>query len=289
MNLDTFHFLRPWWLFGLLPMGWVLWRCLYLGHAGRSWRQLCDPHLLPHLLIGSDQAGGKGPWVLLGLGWTLAFVALAGPVWSKLPQPVVQSQAALVVVLDLSRSMDAQDVRPSRLTRAKHKVLDILKRRTEGQTALVVFAQEPFVVSPLTSDAKTIASMVPTLSTDLMPVQGSRPEHALDQADQLLDHGRIGKGEILLITDGGEGSSVRDTVDSLREKGRRVSILAVGTEEGAPVPVPRGGFLKDASGAIVIPKLDTDALQTLARSGGGRRIGIVLPPQRLLKPDARHG
>jgi len=238
--------------------------------AGQSWRHVCDPHLLPHLLIGNEQAGGKGPWVLLGLGWTLALVALAGPVWSKLPQPVVQSQSALVVVLDLSRSMDAQDVRPSRLTRAKHKVLDILKRRTEGQTALVVFAQESFVVSPLTDDAKTIASMVPTLATELMPVQGSRPEQALEQADRLLEQSNIGKGKILLITDSGEGEEVRHTVDHLRQKDRVVSILAVGSEEGAPIPSPHGGFLKDTSGAIVIPKLDANTLQRLAQSGGGR-------------------
>ncbi len=274
MNLDTFHFVRPWWLLGLIPLGWIMWRCLHHAYAGRSWRHVCDPHLLPHLLIGSDQTGGKGPWVLLGLGWTLALVALAGPVWSKLPQPVVQSQSALVIVLDLSRSMDAQDVRPSRLTRAKHKVLDILKRRTEGQTALVVFAQESFIVSPLTDDAKTIASMVPTLSTELMPVQGSRPEQALELADRLLEQSKINNGEILLITDSGEGGEVRRTVERLRQKGRILSVLAVGTEEGAPIPTPNGGFLKDTAGAIVISKLDVDALQRLAQSGGGRFVTL---------------
>ncbi|MDT7042944.1 vWA domain-containing protein [Candidatus Nitronereus thalassa] len=269
MKVDAFHFLRPWWLFGLIPVAWVLWRLMRSIQAGRSWQQVCDPHLLPHLLIGNDQTGGKSAWVLLGLGWSLALLALAGPVWSKLPQPVVRSESALVIVLDISRSMDAQDLRPSRLTRAKHKVLDILKRRTEGQTGLVVFAYDPFVVSPLTDDAKTIASMVPTLSTDLAPVQGSRPELALERADELLVQSTVSEGTILLITDGAESSSVKNTAEALRDKGRVVSVLGVGSEEGAPIPLPSGGFLTDQSGAIVIPKLDPGILQELARLGGG--------------------
>jgi Ca-activated chloride channel homolog len=270
MNLDTFHFLRPLWLLGLLPVVWILWRLMRSTQAGRSWQQVCDSHLLPHLLIGSDQTGGKSAWVFLGLGWSLALLALAGPVWSKLPQPVVRSESALVIVLDISRSMDAQDLRPSRLTRAKHKVLDILKRRTEGQTGLVVFAYDPFVVSPLTDDAKTIASMVPALMTDLAPVQGSRPELALERADQLLEQSTISKGTILLITDGAEGTAVKQTVETLQRKGRVVSVLGVGSEDGAPIPLPSGGFLTEKSGAIVIPKLDRNSLQELARSGGGQ-------------------
>lgn len=270
MNLDMFHFLRPWWLLGLVPVAWILWRLMRSTQAGRSWQQVCDSHLLPHLLIGNDQAGGKSAWVLLGIGWCVALLALAGPVWSKLPQPVVRSESALVIVLDISRSMDAQDLRPSRLTRAKHKVLDILKRRTEGQTGLVVFAYDPFVVSPLTDDAKTIASMVPALLTELAPVQGSRPELALERADQLLEQSTISEGTILLITDGAEGSAVLDMVEFLRQKGRVVSVLGVGSEDGAPIPIPSGGFLTDQSGAIVIPKLDRGSLQALARSGGGQ-------------------
>ncbi len=270
MNLDSFHFLRPWWLLGLVPVAWMLWRLMRTTPAGRTWQQVCDPHLLPHLLIGEDQTGGKSAWILLGLGWCLALLALAGPVWSKLPAPVVRSESALVMVVDISRSMDAQDIRPSRLTRAKHKVLDILKRRTEGQTGLIVFAYEPFVVSPLTDDAKTIASMVPALLTELAPVQGSRPELALERADTLLKQSTISEGTILLITDGAEGSAVLQTVETLRQKGRVVSVLGVGSEEGAPIPIPSGGFLTDQSGAIVIPKLDPNSLQELARVGGGQ-------------------
>lgn len=270
MNLDSFHFLRPWWLLGLVPVLWIVLRLMRSVQAGRSWQQVCDSHLLPHLLIGNDQTGGKGAWVLLGLAWSLALLALAGPVWSKLPQPVVRSESALVIVLDISRSMDAQDLRPSRLTRAKHKVLDILKRRTEGQTGLMVFAHDPFVVSPLTDDAKTIASMVPALLTELAPVQGSRPELALERADELLKQSTKSEGTILLITDGAEGSAVLHTAEVLRQKGRVVSVLGVGSEDGAPIPISSGGFLTDLSGAIVIPKLERSAMQELARAGGGK-------------------
>jgi len=270
MNLDSFHVLRPWWLLGFIPVVWILWRLTRTAQAGHSWQRLCDPHLLPHLLIGKEGTKNKGAWMLLGVGWSCALVALAGPAWTKIPQPVVQSESALVMVLDLSRSMDAQDIRPSRLARGKHKVLDILKRRTEGQTGMVVFAHEPFVVSPLTEDEKTIAAMVPTLVTDLMPVQGSRPALALQRADQLLEQSGIGDGTILLLTDGLEGNRVLRTAQTLREQGRRVSVLGIGSKEGAPIPLANGGFLKDQSGAIVIPKLDQAALREVAQLGGGQ-------------------
>ena len=92
----------------------------------------------------------------------------------------------------------------------------------------------------------------------------------MERADTLLKQSTISEGTILLITDGAEGSAVLQTVETLRQKGRVVSVLGVGSEEGAPIPIPSGGFLTDQSGAIVIPKLDPNSLQELARVGGGQ-------------------
>jgi Ca-activated chloride channel family protein len=148
--MTAFHFLRPEWLWGLLPLVGLLVLLVKRGANAHVWESVCDSHLLPHVLVGTTGAKSCSPIILLGLGWTLTLVALAGPVWSQLPQPVFRAESALVIVLDVSRSMDAQDVAPSRLTRAKHKILDILQARQEGQTGLVIFAGESFVVSPLT-------------------------------------------------------------------------------------------------------------------------------------------
>jgi len=186
-----------------------------------------------------------------------------------LAQPVFRAESALVLVLDVSRSMDAQDVAPSRLTRAKHKILDILQARQEGQTALVIFAGESFVVSPLTDDARTMKTLVQTLETNLMPVQGSRPDLALHMGNELLEQAGMPGGDLLLVMDGDAELETLETIKQLANKGRKISVLGVGTEDGAPIP-EKGGFIKDETGAIVVTKLDPASLQAAARTGGGR-------------------
>ena len=267
-------------MLGTLPLGLILFLLYRQRTDSRGWERVCDAHLLPHLLVGHDRIQSRSPYILLAVAWALCLLALAGPVWSKLPQPVFRAQSALVLVLDLSRSMDAEDIRPSRLTRAKHKVLDILKQRQEGQTALVVFSGEPYVVSPLTEDSNTIAAMVPSLDTTLMPVQGSRPDLALLQAKKLLEQSDIPRGNLLLITDGIEDIDVQSAVEKLKIRQHRISVLGIGTIEGAPIP-QTGGFVKDEEGAIVIPKLNPQALAELARIGGGQYATITIDDQDL--------
>jgi len=273
-----FHFLRSEWLWGLVPLFGLFVLVARRGTTAQVWESVCDTHLLPHLLVGTEGARRCIPLVLLGLCWTLAVFALAGPVWSQLPQPVFRAESGLVMILDLSRSMDAQDVAPSRLTRAKHKILDILKARKEGQTGLVVYAGESFVVSPLTDDANTMVTLVQSLETDLMPLQGSRADLALQKAHELLKHVGPASGDLLLLTDDEGDSATLKVVEELRGQGRRVSVLGVGTVDGAPIP-ESGGFLKDQDGAIVIPKLDIPSLQGIARVGGGRYATLTVDDQ----------
>jgi Ca-activated chloride channel family protein len=207
---------------------------------------------------------------LLAIAWLLTTLALASPTWSKLEQPLYRSEDALVIVLDLSRSMDAGDIKPSRLNLTKYKLIDLLKKQHEGKTALIVYAAEPYVVSPLTDDADTIIAQVPALETALIPKQGSRADFALEKASELMQQAGAPQGRILLITDGIENSSqVIDVVQDLKHRGIITSVLAVGTPDGAPIPLTEGGFLKDNSGAIVIPQLDVSSLQQLANNGGG--------------------
>ena len=274
MNYSEFHFIRPDWFWAAVPLFilvWLLWRQRLVS---RGWRAVVDARLLPHLLI-ADSSVRRNSWplLLLALSGLLAIAALAGPTWQKLEQPVFRQQSGLVVLLDLSRSMDAADVRPSRLERARLKLVDILNQRKEGQTALVAYAATPFVVTPLTSDSKTIISQLPSMTTDLMPVQGSRPDRAIAMALQLLQQAGIAHGSVLLVTDGVEGvapSPLSDAIGALRAAGHRLLIMGVGTSTGAPIPMLKaGGFLTDANGAIVIPKLDDASLTAVAQQGGG--------------------
>ena len=279
-KMATFHFLRPEWLWGLLPLVGLLVLLAKRGANAHVWESVCDAHLIPHVLVETTGAKSRSPIILLGLSWTLGLVALAGPVWSQLPQPVFRAESALVIVLDVSRSMDAQDVAPSRLTRAKHKILDILQARQEGQIALVIFAGESFVVSPLTDDSRTIKTLVQTLETNLMPVQGSRPDLALKMGNELLEQAGIPGGDLLLVMDGDAEPETLETIKQVASKGRKISVLGVGTEEGAPIP-ETGGFVKDETGAIVVTKLDSASLQAAARAGGGRFVLLSLDDRDL--------
>jgi len=270
--MHSFHFLRPAWFLALLPLAVVLGLLWQRRRAARGWRAVVDPRLLPHLLMdGGKQRGARGV-AAIALCGVLAITALAGPAWSKLQQPVFRREAALVVLLDLSRSMDATDLQPSRLQMAKFKLRDILARRKEGDTALVVYAADPFVVTPLTNDVDTIARQLSSLSTDLMPAQGSRASRAIAKAQALLQQSGAVRGDVLLISDGID-NDVPDVLHAAVKKlvaaGYRLSVLGVGTADGAPIPLADGGFLKDAAGAIVLPKLDEASLARLAVEGHG--------------------
>ncbi len=269
--MADFHFLRPWWL-ALLPVGvWLIWQLLRGRADVGGWRSIVDPALRGYVLA-EPQVLREGRWPLVGaLGaWALACLALAGPTWERLPVPAFRSEEALVVALDLSHSMDAGDVEPTRLARAKLKLLDLLNRRTAGQTALVVFTTHAFTVTPLTTDTRTISALVGAVSTQIMPTQGSSLKAGLDKSEALLRQAGLNRGDVLLITDAEVGSADLDAARDLRSAGFRVSVLAVGTEQGAPIGQQGGGFLTDEHGEVVIPRLDPSALQRLAAAGGGR-------------------
>ncbi len=266
----NFHFLRPFWLLALIPALWLLWKLMHAPAAAGAWTRAVDAHLLRHLLVSTGHRTGVAMHGLLGALWIMAALALAGPAWSKLPQAVYRAQHAHVVVLSLAPTMDARDVAPSRLARARLKILDFLARQGEGQVALIAYAAEPYVVSPLTEDAKTIAAQIPVLTTDLMPVAGDQLGAALHKARELLLQAGVPQGEVIVIAGSAGDAAALGAATELRSAGHRVSVLAVGTSDGVPVTAPGRGYLKDGSGGIIIAKLELQALQQLARAGGGR-------------------
>ncbi len=267
MNIELLHFLRPYWLPAIIPF-LIAVILVSRRHARRSnWRSVVAPELLPLLLRSNQQARTSWPVFITSIAGILSVIALAGPTWERIPQPVFRNDDALVIILDLSRSMDAQDIKPSRLQRARYKIIDILKSRPEGQAALIVYAADAFTVTPLTDDDDTIISQLPALTTNLMPAQGARTDRALALASQLLKQASQPEGRILLITDeieAGPGAADRPIAD-----GYELSILGMGTQDGAPIPIP-GGVLKDKQGNIVIARLNGNNLRRIAHAGKGQ-------------------
>lgn len=263
------HFIRPAWLLAL-PLAWLLpWAWRRLRRPSGDWARVCDPHLLRWLSVGQadSRSRGAGAW-WSGLVLAIAAISLAGPSWEQLPESSLSSRDARVVAVDLSASMLAGDLKPNRLTQVRFRLSDMLQQTREGQMGLVAFAGDAYVVSPLTADMNTIANMLPALQPDIMPVAGSRADRALEMAAELLQRAGQPRGEVLLITDSATAADI-ETAARLLRQGVQTSVLAVGTEDGAPIP-SGSGFVSDASGAVVIARLQMESLARLAEAGGGR-------------------
>ena len=268
MDLSNFHFIRPCWFLAAIPVAYVLWKLAKQHLTNKHWESICDPELLPYILVGKSGTKKYTNVIFASIVGLLTVIALAGPTWERLPQPVFQKESALVIALDLSVSMYADDIKPSRLERARFKIADLLKLRKEGQTALLVYAGDAFTVTPLTDDVKTISSQLSALSPMIMPAPGSRTDFAIEKSTELLKQAGISKGHILFVTDEVENKYEKYFVDA-NKQGYRISILGLGTAEGAPINLGQSGFLEDRSGSIVIAKLDEQTLNKMASSGGG--------------------
>ena len=275
--IDNFHFLRPLWLLALIPVllfFFAMWR---VNSVVTAWDKAIDKNLLPYLLDRSKNASQRTPLILLFAAWALSIFALAGPVWEQLPQPVQKKEDALVIVFDLSLSMFAPDHSPNRLDLAKRKLRDILALREEGQTALIVYAGDAHTVTPLTDDVVTIEALVPSLSPNIMPLFGSKPVEAIELAIGLLDGADASRGKVLLMTDGIRGFDEELLItEQFAGNDYELLIMGIGTEEGAPIRTNDGEFLTDEAGALIIPTLNKNVLQSLANRVSGRYHDIQL-------------
>jgi len=270
-----FHFLRAGWIL-LIPIAILLIfifkrRLLTIG----NWEKLIDKRLLPYVMSRSQLSDNQYKWWLISLISVLSIIALAGPTWERIEQPSFRTDQSLVIALDLSRSMNAQDITPNRLTRAKLKILDILERRQGAQVALIVYSANAFTVTPLTSDTDTIIALINSIDTSIMPSRGSYPALAIDKGLQLLNQASVSNGEIILVTDGGITSDSFSSAQKLRDEGYRLSALGIGSMNGAPIPKETGGFITDNTGQITISRLEVDDLKDLVEIGGGNYTSIT--------------
>ncbi|MBE9547968.1 MAG: VWA domain-containing protein [Proteobacteria bacterium] len=267
MDMLSLHWIRPNWLL-LIPLVWLAAVFAWRQHkAGGDWARIADAHLLKFLGGGESQKSRNTLTGLVIAGLTLALLALAGPAWEQSASGSFSANQARVVVLDLSRSMLAEDIKPNRVAQARFKLMDLLDKVEEGQVGLVAYAGQAFVIAPLSSDMETIKNMVPALGPDVMPAPGSRPDEALALAAELINQAGFASGEILLIADSSDKRTV-EMAEKLADRGFVISVLGIGTTQGAPIPSGRG-FIKDREGKIVVARLDENKLRAVARAGDG--------------------
>lgn len=268
--LNEFQFIRPYWLWAIIPLLIMVALIRYVHKQQSGWQSVLASHLYQHLITTAGIKKVRPPLFLLGFCWTLATIALAGPTWERLPQPVYQLNTGKVVLIDMSLSMRSTDVKPDRLTRAKYKAIDLVNAITEGETGLVAYAGDAFTISPLSSDAQNLTTLIPSLTPEIMPIAGSDPALGLQAAIELLSNAGYQQGEIFWITDGINNQQMKEISEIFNDSRFRLSVLGVGTEAGAPIQLINGELLKDNRGAIVVPKLTVNNLKSLSRNSGGR-------------------
>jgi len=265
----SFQFLQPLWLL-LLPPLWV-----FIWTYGRNlrrqsmWVKICDARLLRHMTYAQKSGRNAHPWIL---GWvlTLGIIAAAAPSWSRLSYPIMESTSARVIVLDLSRSMLVQDVRPNRYQHAVAAAGEIIGNGYQGETGLVVFAGSAFVLAPLSRDDATLLAFLEAVHPDTMPLDGSNLAQAITSAQDLLKASVSGHGQILLVTAGDSTSEAPvQAAMAAAAQGNRVSVLAIGSAAGGPSLDQRGGLLRDANGEIQIKRTNFELLRRIALAGNG--------------------
>ena len=273
--INNFHFIRPWWLLAFFALFLVLFLLKKIRYYQSPWQHFLPAHLANALLENSQTQGAQTTsshtryWLKpLVIGCCL-IIALAGPAWQKLPQPVYQLERGAVLIMDMSYSMYATDVKPNRLTRSRYKAIDLLKKINEGDVGLIAYAGDAFIISPLTQDIKNIELLLPSLSPDIMPVHGANALAALTLADKTLKNAGHVSGDIYWFTDDIDNEEMSDVYDWANENDHKVNILGIGSKTGAPIKLSSGKLLKDNKGAIVIPKLPKSRLAAIAKRSRG--------------------
>ena len=273
------HFLRPQWLWALIPAAVIYGLIRSVKHRQNQATNMINDVLYNYLTQGGSQTQStQRLWPLL-LGAVLAIVAMAGPTAQKIPKPVYDIAQAKVIVMDMSLSMRATDIAPDRLSRMSYKAIDLINANNGGEIGLIAYAGDAFVISPITTDGTNLNALIPGLRPEIMPEFGSEPELALEKAALMLEQAGYLNGDIIWFTDGVDYDQMPGLTSLLQSMPHRVSILSVGTPDGAPIKLTNGQLLKDSSGAIVIPRLDNASLQTLAGITNGAFTPITADEQ----------
>jgi Ca-activated chloride channel family protein len=258
--------MRPAYLWCLIPL--LAWFFVRLKQPLRQgWYQIL-PEEIARKFVGESTVKMRAPWLTTSL-LTLLILALSGPSWQAQEPNLSRGGNARVLVMDMSMSMRATDVKPNRLQLARYKALDLLKYWRDGETALMAFAGDAYVLSPLSTDSATLANLLPHLSPEIMPILGSNLGMAIDKASQLLKQGGYEQGDIIIIGDGANDAQLKQLASAALNSPFRISILGVGSLHGAPIELTSGELLKDDRGQIVIPTLRMDLLDPICRNSGG--------------------
>jgi Ca-activated chloride channel family protein len=259
----------------LLPAAWLAWELTRRRRAvaqarPKILRAEAGPRSLEFAATGTQRSTRSRPRAWLAAGLALSVLALARPQFGRIEEPVFDQAREILLAIDLSRSMLAPDVKPSRLARAKLLIESLLEKLAGERVGLVVFSGTSFLQSPLSADYEILREFLPALGPEFLPEGGSNYGALLDASLQAFGAAGAADRFLIVLSDGeATDEDWKSKIDELRKKGIRVLGLGVGTAGGAMIPDGTGQFVKDERGAVVMSKLESGTLQELAKATGG--------------------
>ncbi|MDR3093829.1 MAG: VWA domain-containing protein [Bacteroidales bacterium] len=248
----------------------------------RNIKRFGDVELVSQLM--PDVSTSKPVWkfILLMLVYTFAVIGLAGPRFGVKMEEQKRNGCEIIIALDVSNSMMAEDIAPNRLERAKQALSKLIDRLGDNKIGLIVFAGEAYTQLPITTDYVSAKMFLSTISPDIVPVQGTAIGTAIHLAvNSFSPTSEAGKA-IVVITDGeNHEDNPMQAAQQAAAKGINIHAIGVGSTQGTPIPVKTSSgqrdFIKDRSGSVVMSKLDEKTLQEVALAGKGIYVRATAP------------
>src|SRR5690554_1960400 len=270
-----FRFGNPEYLYLLLLLPLMAFVQLYfLYQRKKALQRFGDSELLVHLMPDVSRIRPTLKFYLLMLALAALIFTLAAPQFGTRLQTVQRQGIELIIALDVSNSMNAQDIEPSRLERAKQAIARLTDRLVNDRLGLIVFAGDAYTQLPITSDYASAKMFLSNISTDIVPTQGTAIGAAIRLAMRSFSNNEGINRAIIIITDGEnhEDDAMAEAAKAA-ENGILVYTVGMGTNRGGPIPLgTSGNFLRDRDGNVVITKLNEEMLAQIAVAGGGEYI-----------------
>lgn len=250
----------------------IVFYVVMVGKKKKAIAEFGNPELLKPLMPLLSFKRGAWKFVMLLLALAFVILGVAGPQFGSKLQQVKKKGVELMIALDVSNSMMAQDIKPSRLEKAKMAISRMVEKLSNDKVGLIVFAGDAYVQLPITTDYSSAKLFLSNISTDIVPVQGTAIGAAIDLAAKSFTPETETSKAIIVITDGeNHQDDAIAAAKKAHEKGIAIHTIGMGLEQGAPIPEKgqSGQFMKDGSGNIVVSKLDEQTLREIAKAGEG--------------------
>jgi Ca-activated chloride channel family protein len=265
IQFQHFHFLRPYWLLVTIPVIFIVLSFSRRDDSMAFWKDVMSKEIIAKLTVSGTGENWLTPKTLLIAVALVASLVLAGPTWRQQNSPFTEDKSALIIALDVSQTMNQSDVAPSRLLRAKQKIIELLALRGDANTALIAFSGSAHTVMPITNDSEMIRHFLDSLDNQLMPKSGKRPQAVLSIASKLFEPTLV-PGTLLLMGDGGSAETVSEFADFFEPRSHQLIVWAFGNS----TRLEQNGDLDETISSIIPMQLSQ--LESLVDNSHGRLV-----------------